>query len=145
MVKRCFLKGHLDPIWSSFYNEERFWDACTFVRNKGEGGHTQREWRRRKISLRYLHRHIARRLHSLPVVDRKWNQHALVFHQSMVRVQVVGIDVTVAWMLSRVFPTIRRGRRFVSYYTTGRSREYSKTTCCCRQHKKNSAPPVFSI
>ena len=28
------------------------------------------------------------------------------------------IDPTVAWILSRVGPTIRRGHRFVSYFTT---------------------------
>ena len=33
-------------------------------------GHTQREWWLRKISLRSFGMHIARRLHSLPVVDR---------------------------------------------------------------------------
>ena len=61
----------------------------------------------------------------------------------MARVQVVGIDVTVAWMLSRAIPTIRRGRRFLSSYATGSSREDSKTTCCCRQHKKMFRPACF--
>ena len=62
----------------------------------------------------------------------------------MVRVQAVGIDVTVSWMLSRVFPTIRRARRFVFYYTTGCSREYCKTTSCCRHHKKKIRPACIS-
>ena len=34
----------------------------------------------------------------------------------MIEFQV--IDATVAWMLSRIVPTIRRGHRFVSYSTT---------------------------
>ena len=41
---------------------------------KQGGGHTQREWWRRKISLRSFDRHIARRLHSPLVVHRRWNQ-----------------------------------------------------------------------
>ena len=38
----------------------------------GVGGHTQREWWLRKISLRSFDRHIARRLHSLAVLDKRY-------------------------------------------------------------------------
>ena len=63
----------------------------------------------------------------------------------MVRVQAVGVDVTVAWMLSRAILTIRRGRTSVSNYATGSSREDSKTTRCC-QHKKIFRPAcIFYI
>ena len=46
----------------------------TLLSETRAGGHTQREWWRRKISLRYFDRRIARRQHSPPVVDRRWNQ-----------------------------------------------------------------------
>ena len=76
------------------------------AKQKG-GGHTQRECWRRKISLRSFDRPIARRLHSPPVADRRWNQ----LRYSTDRwcgFKVIVIDPTVAWILSRLVSTIRR-------------------------------------
>ena len=54
-----------------------------------------------------LDRPIARRLHSPPVADRRWNQ----LRYSTDRwcgFKVIVIDPTVAWILSRLVSTIRR-------------------------------------
>ena len=46
------------------------------------------------------------------------------------------IDRTVAWILSRISPTIRGGHRFVSYCTTAVVCSPRLLTCCCRQPEK---------
>ena len=75
-LKRCFLDEvcrSLIPVHNlSFIMRQGSETRLSETRRGGE--HTEREWWRRKISLRSFDRHIARRLNSPPVVDRIWNQ-----------------------------------------------------------------------
>ena len=70
-----FLRGHVHPSYPYIianFRERRFWDA--FVRNNGGGANATRMVASDDL-VRSFEKHIAQRLHSPPVVEKRWNQH----------------------------------------------------------------------
>ena len=71
-----FLKGagrslHLYLVHTLHFIMRKCYQS--FLSETRGGRRMQRQWWRRKISLRSLDSHIARRLHSTPVEDKRWN------------------------------------------------------------------------
>ena len=98
------------------------------------GGHTQRKWWHRKISLRCFDRHIARCWHPPPAVDRWCNQLGYSTDRGC-GLQV--IETTASWMLSRVGPILRQGQyiRILLYDWGRRSSEGRRRSTCPRETK----------
>ena len=97
----AFFRGHVDPSYLHLIYLFELGNVLRRFSPKHRGWHTQREWWRRKISLKAFDTgHICRHLHSPSICCG---------------FQV--IDTAVACILSRVGPTIRRGHRLISYCT----------------------------
>ena len=70
----AFFRGHVDPSYLHLIYLFELGNVLRRFSPKHRGWHTQREWWRREIWLRYFDAHIARRLRSRPAVGRRWNQ-----------------------------------------------------------------------
>ena len=119
---------------------------CFFPKQR-ERGYTQRDWWRRKISLRSFGLHYSAFAVSTFVNNRRSNQ--LVYStdrwcgfQVIYRIYIV-IDPTVSWILFRVVPTVHRSHVFVSYFTTDRGGEYTRIVAVVVSQTNNIKPLLW--